>query len=288
MLANLCPDLEDLKLYMCGFMDDATILHYATRLTSLKHLELYAAFLVRKEGWHKFFDILASQERGMEGFCIRQTPRLDNGVLERLVKTSASQLRSLQLSECGLLDDASLALLHGCKQLRSLDITKGGLKGENFTDDGVIALLENVGESLQTLVLDENLLLTDRTLIEGVKVNCPNLIELSLRNLGELLPTGVAELFGEDWVNQKGFVRLNLCRCIQLDDQALEAIIRHSGKTLTKLDINSVDQVTEQSLKLLAESSPYLAELDVSFVRMVRSCQTLWKSRETDLPPTGG
>ena len=268
MLANHCPNLEELKLFMCGFMDDTTILHYATRLTSLKHLQLYAAFLVRKEGWRKFFDILAEQGRSLEGFCIRQTPRLDNGVLDRLVKTSP-KLMHLQLSECGLLDDQSLGLLHGLKNLRSLDITKGGLKGENFTDDGVIALLEAVGENLQTLVLDENLLLTDRTLIEGVKVNCPNLIELSLKNLGELLPTGIAELFSEDWVNQKGMVRININRCIQLDDQALEAIIRHSGKTLVKLDMNSVDQVTEQSLKALAESMPYLTELDVSFVRMV-------------------
>lgn len=270
MLANHCPNLEELKLFMCGFMDDVTILHYATRLTKLKHLQLYAAFLVRKEGWHKFFDILTEQGRGLEGFCIRQTPRLDNGVLERLVQTSPG-LTHLQLSECGLLDDPSLGLLHGLKNLRSLDISKGGLKGENFTDDGVISLLEAVGETLQTLILDDNVLLTDRTLIEGIKVNCPNLIELSCKNLGELLPTGVAELFSEDWVNQKGMVRINICRCIQLDDQALEAIIRHSGKTLTKLDMNSVDQVTEQSLKLLAESLPYLSELDVSFVRMVSS-----------------
>ena len=64
-------------------------------------------------------------------------------------------------------------------------------------------------------------------------------------------------------------VRINLHRCIQLDDQALEAIIAHSKGTLLKLDLNSVDGLTEKSLKLLAESALNLVELDISFVREI-------------------
>jgi DNA repair protein RAD7 len=155
------------------------------------------------------------------------------------------------------------------KKLRHLDLSHGGLKGENFTDDGVIRLLEAVGGTLTTLILDDNTILTDRTLIEGIKVNCPNLIELSLKNLTELLPTGVAELFGEDWINRKGMVRISLHRCIQLDDQALESVVKHSGHSLVRLDLNSVDGVREKGLKYLAENAPELTELDVSFVREV-------------------
>lgn len=256
---------------MCGFLDGPTILHFANRLTKLKQLELYAAFLIRKEHWHDFFDVLEREKRGptFEGFLIRQTPRIDNGVLGKLVETCAN-LTHLQLAECGALDDSSLAVLGGLKKLRHLDLSHGGLKGESFTDDGVIPLLDSVGSTLHALILDENVLLTDRTLIEGIKVNCTELIELSLRNVGELLPTGVAELFAPDWVNQRGMVRINLARCHQLDDQAVEAILRHSGTSLLKLDLNSVDGLTaELGLKLLAESCPNLTELDVSFVREV-------------------
>ncbi|KAK9893450.1 RNI-like protein [Cystobasidium minutum MCA 4210] len=268
MIANYCPDIETLRLYMCGFMDNETIIHYANRLKNLKHLQLFAAFLVRKEAWNEYFKILREDGRTLKGFMIQQSPRVDNSVLTSLVET-CPDLTHLQLAECGALDDSSLDLLHPLKKLKYLDLSHGGLKGETFTDDGMIRLLEAVGSTLTTLILDDNALLTDRTLIEGIKVNCPNLVELSLKNLTELLPTGIAELFGEDWVNTKGMVRISLHRCIQLDDQALEAVVKHSGHSLVKLDLNSVDGVREKGLKYLAENAPELTELDVSFVREI-------------------
>jgi len=75
MLANLCPNLKTLKLFLCGYMDKEIILHFANRLTHLKHLQLYGAFLVRKEAWIEFFDIHKAQNRSLEGFMIRQSPR---------------------------------------------------------------------------------------------------------------------------------------------------------------------------------------------------------------------
>lgn len=75
MIANYCPDLETLRLFMCGFMDNETLLHYATRLKKLKHLQLFAAFLVRKDAWNDYFRILREDGRTLKGFMIRQTPR---------------------------------------------------------------------------------------------------------------------------------------------------------------------------------------------------------------------
>lgn len=51
--------------------------------------------------------------------------------------------------------DLSLGLLHPLKCLTSLDISRAGVnQGMNLTDDGVVALLENCGETLVELVLD--------------------------------------------------------------------------------------------------------------------------------------
>jgi DNA repair protein RAD7 len=75
MIANYCPDIETLRLFMCGFMDNETIIHYAHRMKNLKHLQLFAAFLVRKEAWNDYFRILREDGRSLKGFMIRQTPR---------------------------------------------------------------------------------------------------------------------------------------------------------------------------------------------------------------------
>jgi DNA repair protein RAD7 len=75
MLANYCPDIKTLKLYMCGFMDNDTILHYGKRFKKLKHLQLFAAFLVRKEAWIEYFKILKEDGRTLTGFMVRQNPR---------------------------------------------------------------------------------------------------------------------------------------------------------------------------------------------------------------------
>lgn len=75
MIANFCPDIHTLKLYMCGFMDNETIIRFAHRLKNLKHLQLFAAFLVRKEAWNEYFKILRDDGRSLNGFMLRQTPR---------------------------------------------------------------------------------------------------------------------------------------------------------------------------------------------------------------------
>lgn len=75
MLANFCPDIETLRLFMCGFMDNETIIHYANRLKKLQHLQLFAAFLVRKEAWNEYFKILREDGRTLKSFMLQQSAR---------------------------------------------------------------------------------------------------------------------------------------------------------------------------------------------------------------------
>lgn len=168
-----------------------------------------------------------------------------------------------------------------------------GFIGNVLTDDGVVALIEAVGENLVELVLDressfiparlgshlsaltpsslpppptENYLLTDRVLLEGIKIHCPHLQRLSLHSLSLLQSTGLTSLF-TSWVNP-GLTHLTLHRVLETDNTALSAIIEHSGQTLRNVDLHSCDLVEEEGLMDFAGGCPKLEEVDLSFVRM--------------------
>lgn len=175
-------------------------------------------------------------------------------------------LQELRLAEIQQLDDDALKYLYGLKNLRLLDLSHAGIQGQNLTDDGIVPLLEKVGQNLETLVLNENEYLTDRTLLEGIRTNCPKIRHLGLRLLYEVLPSGVIGLFG-DWKENPGLETLDISRCTEIDDKALQCIIEHSASTLVELDMNSVDRdITEQGIRALFGCEA-LRKLDIGFVR---------------------
>lgn len=204
-------------------------------------------------------------------------------------------LYNLQLSELGRLNDISLSHLHSLKSLTSLDISRAGVdQGNVLTDDAVVALIEQVGENLIELVLDrsshsphlssllltipqiddrsfvaddttENYLLTDRVLVEAVKIHCPHLRSLSLHSLSLIQSTGLQALF-TDWVNT-GLTHLNLHRCSLVENEAVEALVAHSGHSLVELDLNSVDELEETALHVVAKGCKSMQVIDLSFVR---------------------
>lgn len=192
----------------------------------------------------------------LEGFLLRQSPRFNNACVLRLAENFPN-LKELRLSEIQQLQDDSLQHLRGLKSLTYLDISRAGLTATNLTDDGVIPLLEHIGGKLETLTLNENERITDRTLYEGVRVHCPRLRSLGLRLLRELKPGGVASLF-QDWSVNAGLEVLDLSRCLDLDDTVVQAVVAHSGPTLVDLNLNSVDNITDVGLKAIIASTPLL------------------------------
>lgn len=263
-----------LALKYCGHLDGEVVRLYAQRLTSLKHLELLGAYLVRVEDWQGLFSSWKKSPSGqglaMRAFLITQSPRLDSACLAALVD-ACPNLSELRLADIGLLDDTGLGLLHPLKNLTRLEIPNAGIfngaTGQKLTDDGVIGLLAAVGENLEVLDISANKLLTDRVLLEGVKPSCTRVKSLNLTGLGNLLTSGVTALF-DGWDN-KGLTELRLARCIRLGDEALSALLDHSGPSLETLDLNSLDELRADGLKHLAEASPAMEHLDVSFVRDV-------------------
>ncbi|KAM0790783.1 hypothetical protein ACM66B_004631 [Microbotryomycetes sp. NB124-2] len=264
-IAVFCPRLERLTLNMCGRLDDDVLKGWSKGFKNLKYLTLFAPFLVTSKMWVEYLSTFGGDHQ-LEGFGLRQSARFDNEAVQILVERNPG-LFNLQLSEIGRLNDASLAMLHPLKNLTTLDISRAGVdQGRVLTDDAVVALIENVGENLVELVLDQNYLLTDRVLVEGVKVHCPKLSLLSLYGLVEIQSTGMQALF-QDWVNP-GLETLNIHRCDHTDNDALGAIVSHSGQSLKLLNLHSCDNLEVDALMNMASNCPMMQELDLSFVRM--------------------
>ena len=258
-MANLCPNLERLHLQLCGQLMAATLKHWSKALQHLKRIELYAPFLVRKDGWEDF--IVAAGER-LEGFLITQSPRIDLETINKLVD-SCPNLTELRLSEIGLLDGECLAAISKLEKLRLLDLSA---PPHSLKDDDVIALLEAAGAELESLDLSSNPDLSDATL-DAIAQYCPKLRDLHMRHLVELTNEGVAKFFKT--LQGKGHAGLRIVdmeKGHDLKDEALEALLSQSGETVEQLSILGWRDTTSTALEGIAQCLS-LRELDLGWCR---------------------
>ena len=258
-MANLCPNLERLHLQLCGQLMAASLKHWSTALKHLKRLELYAPFLVRKDGWEAF--IVAAGTR-LEGFLVTQSPRIDLETINILVE-NCPDLTELRLAEIGLLDGDCLTAISKLGKLKLLDLSA---PPHSLKDDDVISLLQSVGSNLETLNLSSNPELTDLTL-DAIAANCPNLRELHMRHQVEFTNEGVAKFFQDLKQNgHSGLSVIDLEKGHDLRDEALDALLSHSGNTVEQLSVLGWRDTTSTALERLAECSA-LRELDLGWCR---------------------
>ncbi|BGP26547.1 DNA dependent ATPase [Rhodotorula toruloides] len=280
-IATFCPHLERLTLNLCGRLDDDVIDAWMKGFKELRHVTLYAPYLVTIKKWIEFLSTCGTDRPEFETFQLRMSSRFNDDCLDALVSHSPN-LTHLQLAELGRFTSSSLDKLHSLKDLVSLDIARVGTpQGQTLQDDAVIALLANVGGNLARLVLDGNEKLTDKTLVEGIRLHCPALRELSLSNLTDVETSGVEALFTPPSpdpdsnapttpFSAAGLTLLNLHRVSSLSPSALELVLTHSGRTLKHLNLHSCDDLTSDVLiDKLATSCPELEVVDLSFVRSV-------------------
>ncbi|KAI8873715.1 RNI-like protein [Ramicandelaber brevisporus] len=192
---------------------------------------------------------------------------------------------------------SSSAPAAGTRSLAPVQILEISDPGGLITDDAVIALLDVVGSGLTELNISDNPDLTDRVLIDGILQCCNSfrLTDLDISTCNGFTPDGISALF-DGWTQlsneqdsndllangsmSAGLYSLCLARCTALTDATLASVLRHSGSTLTKLDIHSCDLLTEDGVAQLAglddgddRTGRHLEELDLSFVRA--ACDTV-------------
>ncbi|WWC62122.1 uncharacterized protein I303_104713 [Kwoniella dejecticola CBS 10117] len=260
-MSKLCPKLTTLHLHLCGQLSADAMTAWGKSLKQLKRVELFAPFLVRKEGW---VNLLKAIGKRLESFLITQSPRIDLETIKILVK-SCPNLVELRLAEVGQLNDDCLAVLQSLKKLRYLDLSAAGTP---LTDEAVIALVSAIGDGLEELVLADNSELTD-AILPVIAEHCPRLRRLSLRNLVELSSDGVAEFFSMlKAKNRSGYEHIDLEKGHDLQDAALDALLAHSGNTVEKLNLLGWREVSNESLSKIAHCK-HLKELDIGWCRQV-------------------
>jgi hypothetical protein len=257
------PNLTTLQLAFCGRLVDVTLSTMVSRLDSLEHLILTGPFLIRKECWQSTIHTIGDKLRT---FDISDTARWDEECTLRLV-TQCPNLEVVGLKRIVGLSDASIQWLSKLEKLKSLDLTEPTY----ITDVSVVPIIEALGVNLEKLVLDGCVELSDATL-EAITRNCPNLHSLSLALLDRITDDCVVKCF-QSWRQNHGLLTLNLTRCVGIKDMGVQAILAHSGASLEILNLNSLDDLTQDTFKLFTDSECEvgndLVELDVCFVRCV-------------------
>ncbi|ORX88809.1 RNI-like protein [Basidiobolus meristosporus CBS 931.73] len=261
-IAHFCPNLVSLSLNYCGRMNDDILKLYTTRFTQLKSLSLGGAFLITDQGFIAMLEALGPQ---LEKFCVEHTAKLSIQTVE-VLSEKCPELREVRLVRCGKMDDLSLKPLEKLTKLEILDIS---YPGTSPTDDTLISILNHVGSNLTYLGVSDCQLLTDRFLLDGVRPCCPRLRELHIAGCSGISNSGVKELF-TDWTLNEGFTGINLARCTTLDDEVLDAVIGHSKSALQYLNLNGLDELSEEGLTRFASAKcENLQELDLSWCRAV-------------------
>ncbi|GAA5832805.1 hypothetical protein JCM11251_005771 [Rhodosporidiobolus azoricus] len=282
LIPTFSPHLTSLTLMQCGRLDDDTLTAWQPRFKELKHLELFAPYLVSAKKWQEWFrqrqEDGTQAEGGLGTFRLRMSARFNDLSLHSLI-THNPHITSLQLSEIGQLTGDSLKLLyplgaHG--QLQRLDISRAGMpQGTVLEDEDVVALLKKVGSGLKELVLDGNVNLTSTVLTSGILPHCRSLTTLSLANLSLIDADGFTALFTPpaspaESFSPSGLTHLNVHRLHDaLSPESFSALLAHSGRSLAHLNLHSCDLLLPESVSELAEKAPELEVLDISFVRVV-------------------
>ncbi|KAE8224855.1 hypothetical protein CF319_g2303 [Tilletia indica] len=295
--AAFAPDLEVINLQMCGRLVDSSLDAWVQKLKKLYSVELFGPFLVRVEAWYRFFETIGPRLRS---FKIRETPRFDLSCVEKMVQMCPN-ITELGLAQIGKLDDKMLSPLAAYRNLTYLDISDPGVSGpgilaESLKDGSVIELLSKVGGTLQSLNISGNDALTDAVVTDGIAPYCHSLTSLACSGCDQISGQAFAQLWkgvseekdsdknesGQTSSRQRqvnghsasdgvksSLRRINLSRALLVDDDAVVALMDHSGASLTYINLNSVDLITERGLNAIAKQCKSAVTIDLSFCRAV-------------------
>lgn len=269
-LAIFSPHLESLTLNMCGQLNNEALMYIAEKLPNLKSLTLDGPFLINEHTWNEFFKTVGGR---LKEFHVSNTHRITDANLQTLLSTSQSVLESLGLSRLDSISNYALIPQYlQCPTFHTLAI-QYPYNEEDVTDEVIINILGQVGQSLKSLSLDGCLELTDSFVINGMGAflsgsnNVNTILEnLSLGGLDQLTVDSLVYFLSQ--ISLPSLKSFSIERCIQLEDGVVQELLLNSARnSIVKLNLNSVKLLTEQAFILM--ECPHLEYADLGFVRCV-------------------
>lgn len=271
-LTIFSPKLESLSLHMCGQLNNEALLYMAEKLPNLSSIKLDGPFLINEDTWNKFFQMMQGR---LKEFHISNTHRFTDANLSTLLVNCHTTLQSLKL--CRLDSISNYSILPQYFQNENFHTLKleYPYNEEDITDEIVINILGQIGQSLTTLSLNGCLELTDSIIINGLgafasgtnNVN-DKLTSLELEELDLLTSDALVYLLSQ--ISFTSLKYLSLKRCLQLDDSVIQELMINAAKdSIERLDINSLKNLTQEAFTLM--SCPNLKYLNLGFVRCVNN-----------------
>lgn len=251
--------LEVLQLDQCGrVITEYTLLSTLAKspscLSRLISLSLTGACRLTDKG----LQLLVSSATALRSINLSQCSLLTYASLNILADSFGSILKELYLDDCILIDAALiLSALKQLKQLEVLSLAGVPTVCDKFIKSYIIAC----GQNIKELVLKDCINLTDASM-KVIATHCPGLQALDLMNLWKLTDLTIGYL-----TNSCQALRiLNLCRN-PFSDEAIAAFLEMTGKSLEELSLNNIKKVGQQTTLSLANNAKNLHTLDLSWCR---------------------
>ncbi|OJD17570.1 hypothetical protein AJ78_02321 [Emergomyces pasteurianus Ep9510] len=304
------PFLERVNLRFAGQLKDKQLEYMMGHNKCLKHVHLDASNLISNEGWQKLFSTCGSQLESLK------LSNLDYALDDESVAVMAencTNLRRLKLKTCWLLGDDALKSISRLPKLEhmSLDFLK------ETSSEALLEVIDKLGPNLQTLSL-KGFKNADDTVLDMIHQRCKRLSKLRFADNCICTDAAYARLF-TDWDNPP-LTNVDLSSTRDVDNKnpdgpedpiglassGFQALMKHSGKFLEKLNICSCRHISHASLSAAFDGTPKkypcLKEFDISFhtaaddflvLSIFKSCPALRKViafacfgiRDVSIPP---
>lgn len=290
---SVVPKVQNLNLRNAGQFKDEVVDYIIERNVPLRILQLEAANLVSNGKWAEFFENCGLRLETLKLSWLDYS--MDDDTFMCLIR-HCPNIKRLKMKKCFRLGDVALGVMTELRQLEHVS-----LRFPTATTPGVLAdLISSVGPGLRTLSL-EGFSDADDDALSMIHCNCTQLSKLRFTENDCCTDVGFASLF-TNWSNPAlAFIDFSSNRSVDyavpdgpedpvgLASGGFEALIRHSGSRLERLDISSCRHITYESFSRVFDGKqqyPVLKNINISFLTkidtsivagMFRSCPELIK-----------
>lgn len=268
--------LQNINLRNAGQFKDEVLEYMIERHTPIKQLKLDAANLVSNTMWLKFFKTTGSRLETLKLSWLDSS--MDDETFA-CTERYCTRLKSLKLIKCFRLGDAALTTMAELTQLQHLSLHMK----QPISSESLVRLISSIGANLRTLSL-RNFTDADDTVLAAIRVSCCRLAKFRFTDNDYCNDVGFADLF-LGWSNPPlSSVDLSSNRstdysapdgpqhAVGLASEGFQALMRHSGSSLERLDVSSCRHIHQQAfLATFTDGSKYplLRDLNISFLNNI-------------------